>query len=198
MVRGRSPTRHSLYSLVDVQRSPKLRRSTFKAARSALSASTPRSGLIMNSGADHKFGCPLWVTSGHMQCKKPRPLYSRERHQMRHMECPLWAKSGHRVTHSITSSASCWRSNGTSRSKNATPPHKRRLACLGTVARAGAPPAPSVWPLLQYREAVGIVAHTGDSRDHLPAPEIDHPHCPARRSAGSKARPARDDSVASV
>ena len=103
------------------------------------------------------------------------------------------ARSGHRVTHSITSSASCWRSNGTSRS-NATPPHKRRLACLETVARAGAPPAPSVWPL-QYREAVGIVAHTGDSRDHHPAPEIDHPHSPARRSAGIKARPLLVDLV---
>jgi len=42
LVRGRSLTRHSLYSLMDVQRSPNLRRSTFKATRSALSASTPR------------------------------------------------------------------------------------------------------------------------------------------------------------
>src|SRR5262245_954810 len=29
-------------------------------------------------------GCPLWVTSGHVQCKQACPLYPRKRHQMRH------------------------------------------------------------------------------------------------------------------
>src|SRR5215510_11226230 len=27
--------------------------------------------------------CPLWVKSGHLQCKKACPLYPRKRHQMR-------------------------------------------------------------------------------------------------------------------
>src|SRR5262249_32091565 len=30
--------------------------------------------------------------------QKACPLYTRKRHQMRHMECPLWANSGHCTT----------------------------------------------------------------------------------------------------
>src|SRR5262249_46066033 len=148
----------------------------------------------------------LWVTSGHMRRKSPCPLYppnsDRESGLPRMVMSALPPKADMRSANTDVCFGPKADISSLIRShhRRALTPRlrKRRLARLGTVARAGAPPAPSVWPLLQYREAVGIVAHTGDSRDHLPAPEIDHPHCPARRSAGSKARPARDDSVASI
>jgi hypothetical protein len=38
--------------------------------------------------------CPLWVISGHVQCKRAWPLCPRKRHQMRHMESPLRANRG--------------------------------------------------------------------------------------------------------
>src|SRR5262245_17044413 len=41
--------------------------------------------------------CPLWVISGHMQCKKSCLLYPKSGHSQRKQKCPLWAQSGHQV-----------------------------------------------------------------------------------------------------
>src|SRR5262249_24245332 len=63
------------------------------------------------------------------------------------------------------------------------------FACAVMMARTGPPRTLSILPVLQYCQGVGIVADTGDGRDHRPPVEIDQPHRPARRSAGIKARP---------
>jgi hypothetical protein len=39
--------------------------------------------------------CPLWVISGHLQCKTSCPLYPNSGHLQRTGPCPLCAKSGH-------------------------------------------------------------------------------------------------------
>ena len=49
--------------------------------------------------------CPLWVISGHMQCKKSCPLYPESGHVRCTRRCPLCAKSGHAPLRWITSSA---------------------------------------------------------------------------------------------
>src|SRR5262245_20005119 len=41
-------------------------------------------GHLLAHRVDVRWLCPLWVISGHMQCKTPCPLYPRKRHQMRH------------------------------------------------------------------------------------------------------------------
>ena len=49
-------------------------------------------------GVDHVKGrCPLWVISGHLQCKMACPLYPQKRTSGARSECLLGANSGQRI-----------------------------------------------------------------------------------------------------
>jgi hypothetical protein len=49
--------------------------------------------------------CPLWVKSGHVECKSDICFTTESGHVRCNYGCPLWANSGHCTSYSISSSA---------------------------------------------------------------------------------------------